>query len=326
MADTRIGWAFVGTSGWVASRFAPSVLAAGHRVVGAFGSSAEGSALFAERFGAAPYGSLQALLSDDAVDAVWIASPTPLHPEHAVAAVRAGRAILLEKPVAANAADASQLAAELAGVTTLIGTGFQHRFNPGVAAIAEALADGSLGELSSLVIQHSVAGPAAPATWRNDPASGGWAISDLGAHLLDVAQFLLPGASFWAARLSSPGRGLPVDDESWLMLAHGEATIVIRASTGAAAAASSIEAIGTKGWIKATGFWTGGGLVTDSRGREQDLGAVDLYARQVAAFSAAVTGKAWTGATLADGVRVSELTDAAWEFTRARGAAALNAV
>lgn len=321
MASSGIGWAFIGTSGWVSSRFAPSVLAAGHRVVGAFGSSAAGSAHFAERFGVTAYRDLDELLADDAVDAVWVASPTARHPEHARAAAAAGRAVLVEKPVAANAAEARALASGLSGGPAVTGTGFQHRFNPAVGAVADALARGQVGELASLVIQHSIAGPATPTAWRADPANGGWAIGDLGAHLLDIARVLLPGARFWAARLSSPGRGLAVDDESWVMLAHGEATVVIRASTGAPAAESYIEAVGTKGWVRATGFWPGGGRITGSDGRDAELGAADLYARQVAAFSAAVGGAPWTGATLDDGVGVSELLDAAWRFTRERAAA-----
>jgi predicted dehydrogenase len=263
------------------------------------------------------------MLADDAVEAVWIASPTALHPEHARAVAAAGKPMLLEKPVAATAAAARQLAGDLAGTRVLIATGFQHRFNPAVAAIAAALASGQIGTLSSLVIQHSIAGPAVPTAWRADPASGGWAIADLGAHLLDIAGRLLPGSRFWAARLTSPSRGLPVDDESWVLLARGEATVVIRAATGAAGPASFIEAIGSEGWVRADGFWAAGApaRITDSAGRDEELPAIDLYAAQAAAFSAAVTGTEWTGATLADGVRVSELLGAAWEFTRVRAAA-----
>lgn len=315
----QIGWGFVGTSGWVASKFAPSVQAAGHRVAGAFGSSAGGSARFAEQFGAIPYRSLAELLADDAVEAVWVASPTDQHPAHARAAAAAGRAVLLEKPVAPNAQEARQLAADLAGADVLIATGFQHRFNPAVAAVAGYLASGRLGTLSSLVIQHCYAGPAAPAGWRNDPArSAGWSIADLGAHLLDIAEHLLGGTEFWAARLSSPGRGLAVDDLSWVMLTHGEATVVIRSSNATPGPASFIEASGTDGWVRVTGFWTGGGHLTDSAGRDEPIPAADLYAAQAAAFSGAVAGAAWTGASLADGVRVSGLLTAARQFSQER--------
>src|SRR5262245_15008343 len=117
-----VGWAFIGTSGWVSGRFAPSVAAAGHRVVGAFGSSPAGSERFAEAHGCTPYPSLDAMLSDPAVEAVWVASPTHLHPEHARAAAAAGKAVLIEKPLAADLDQARSL-----GVPTLSGVGFHHR-------------------------------------------------------------------------------------------------------------------------------------------------------------------------------------------------------
>jgi predicted dehydrogenase len=160
-----------------------------------------------------------------------------------------------------------------------------------------------------------VAGPATPAAWRADAAmSGGWSIADLGTHLIDLAGFLFGDLGFCAARLSSPGRSLAVDDLSLVVLSCGEATVVVRASTGTPGPASSIEACGTEGWLRLTGFWGGGGQLTDSFGTVFGLEPADPYVAQVKAFSAAVRGAAWTGATLADGVRIAELTEAARAF------------
>lgn len=312
MSESPVGWAFVGTSGWVASRFAPSVRAAGHRVTGAFGSSPAGSERFAKEHGGGAYGSLEEMLADEAVEAVWVASPTHLHPEHARMVAAAGKALLLEKPVAVDAASARALASDLAGAPALIGVGFHHRFNPGVTAFADALAGGRVGTPSSVVLHHCVAGPPQPVEWRRDPAkSGGWSIADLGTHLLDIAQFLLGDLGFVAGRLSSPGRGLAVDDLACAMLTAGEATVLVRASTGTPGPPSYIEVSGTDGWLRLTGFWTGGGTLTDSAGRTTEILAADPYRVQAAAFSAAVRGGPWRGATLADGVAVAEWTTAA---------------
>jgi 1,5-anhydro-D-fructose reductase (1,5-anhydro-D-mannitol-forming) len=290
------------------------VRAAGHRVVGAFGSAPAGSARFAEKHECKAFGSLEEMFADDAVEAVWVASPTVLHPAHARAAAAAGHAVLVEKPLAVDVDSAQSLADELGKQGVLAVTGFQHRFNPGVLAVAEALA--GVGGLSSLVVHHAIAGPPRPAGWRADPAqSGGWSIADLGTHLLDIAQFLVGDLDFWAGRLSSPGRGLDVDDVSWVMLAHGEATVVVRASTGVPGPPSYIEAGGAEGWVRSTGFWTGGGRLTDSAGRDVEIPAADPYVAQVRAFSAAVRGTAaWTGASIEDGMRVMRWHVAAREF------------
>ncbi len=248
------------------------------------------------------------------MEAVWVASPTALHPDHARAAAKAGRAVLVEKPLSVEVAAARLLAEELASAPVLAATGFQHRFNPGIAAFAEALASGQIGTLSSLTLHQGYAGPPKPSAWRTDPAqSGGWAIGDIGTHLLDLARYLLGEVDVHAARLSSPGRSLVVDDLCWIMLAHGEATVVLRASTGAVVPPSTIEASGTLGWLRLTDFWTGGGHLSDSTGATRDIPAADPYVAQVTAFSAAVRGAPWTGSSIQDGVRVAELTSAARE-------------
>jgi predicted dehydrogenase len=166
------------------------------------------------------------------------------------------------------------------------------------------------------VVHHTFAGPPRPVEWRTDPAvSGGWSIGDIGTHLLDIAQTLVDGLDFCAARLSSPGRGLAVDDQAWMMLTAGEATVVLRAATGTAGPPSAIEASGTDGWVRVTGFWTGGGRLTDSTGRDEELPAVDPYVEQAKAFSAAVrNGPKWTGATVEDGLRVARWHAAARRF------------
>src|SRR5215217_5260137 len=97
----RLRWGLVGTSGFADAVFAPVLRNAGQELLGAVGSSPQGSAAFAVRHGAPrTYESLEAMLRDPDVDAVWIASPNHLHEEHVRMALEAGKHVLAEKPLA----------------------------------------------------------------------------------------------------------------------------------------------------------------------------------------------------------------------------------
>ena len=86
---SRLRWGLVGTGGFADAVFAPALRNAGQELLGAAGSSPEGSAAFAVRHGAPrTYASLEAMLRDPDVDAVWIASPNHLHEEHVRMALR----------------------------------------------------------------------------------------------------------------------------------------------------------------------------------------------------------------------------------------------
>ena len=98
---SRLRWGLVGTGGFAAAVFAPALRNAGQELLGAAGSSPQGSAAFAVRHGVPrTYASLEAMLRDPDVDAVWIASPNHLHEEHVRMALEAGKHVLAEKPLA----------------------------------------------------------------------------------------------------------------------------------------------------------------------------------------------------------------------------------
>lgn len=320
MSDVPVGWAFIGSSGWVTGKFAQAVVDAGQKVVGAFGSLPAGSVEFAQRYDCTAFQSLEEMLDHPAVEAVWVASPTAQHVDHALAVHAAGKAVLVEKPLAIDARSAGRLCEGVVPQPNLpAATAFQHRFNPSVVAVKALLDGGTLGEISSMLIHHSVIAPGTPTGWRRDPLqSGGWSVTDIGTHLLDIAGYLFGNVEFWASRLSSPGLGLGVDDLSIIILSSGQTSIVVRASTGTSGPDSLIEVSGSDGWARMADFWGGAGTLTHSVQGVHHIAPADPYVQQVAAFSAAVRGAEWCGATLDDGRRVTGIVDAAREFNAAR--------
>ncbi len=305
----RIGWGIVGTGGWADHTFAPAVLNGGGALIGAAGSSLEKSEAFAGRH-AAPraYRDVDELLADDDVQAVWVASPTDLHCDHALRALEAGKHVLVEKPMATSLADAERMAsaAKRAQVTTAVG--FQHRFNPSHRRLEELASSGELGDLVYVRLQQFIKSEGLPTDWRRDPArSGGWAINDLGTHVLDLLRFIVGDVEAIGGGLAAAQFDLPVDDLAVALLrfesANGKPAFgVVEVSTTVPGGGSVMELDGTQGVATLTGSWPGGGTLR-ARGTEVAYEVVDTYAAQVRAFGASVSqGSKYVGASWDDGL------------------------
>ena len=168
----------------------PALRAAGFAVVGLVGTDPDRTARRAERAGVPhTFTDLEAALARDDVVAVTIATPPHTHAPLAIAAVRAGRHVICEKPFALDATEARAMlaAAEAAGVTHLVGHEF--RWAPERAVAARALAAGAVGEPRFATFVSYVpmlADPDAkmPPWWFDAAAGGGW-LGASGSHVVD---------------------------------------------------------------------------------------------------------------------------------------------
>jgi predicted dehydrogenase len=150
----------------------------------------------AEAFGFARWtADWRALVEDPAVDMVAITTPNFLHEEMALAAIRAGKHVYCEKPLAGDAARALAMteAAEAAGVRTLVGYNYVH--NPAAAVAREIVAGGEIGEVVHVRGAHNedfLADPDVPMSWRCRRAeAGAGAMADLGSHIISLARYLV---------------------------------------------------------------------------------------------------------------------------------------
>ncbi len=136
----------------------------------------------ARRFGGQPYTDYQQMLDEQKPDAVTIAVPTAEHLPVALAAIRRGIHLLIEKPIAYSVADGEQIvaAAGEAGVKLMVG--HIERFNPAVAALKEHLAEGELGRVFQIDARRQ--GPF-PARVQDVGV-----VIDLAVHDLDVMRFI----------------------------------------------------------------------------------------------------------------------------------------
>ena len=152
--------------------------------------------------GAAVYGNWRELL-EHPLDAVFVCTPPAAHAEPAIAAIRQGLAVYLEKPLARSAADGEAIAAAWRGSGGVCAVGYQWRSLGLLGRVRDELA----GAAPGMLISRSV-GPTEPgraASWFDDPEASGGILFELGSHDIDLQQSLAgPAASVQALS----GRGL----------------------------------------------------------------------------------------------------------------------
>jgi predicted dehydrogenase len=186
-----VRWGVVGTGG-IAAAFATDVQLLPEAEIVAVGSRTRAAAeAFADRF-AIPrrHDSYAALVADDDIDAVYIATPHPGHRPHGLLAIRAGKAVLVEKPFAMNAAETRELIAEARERRTFLMEAMWTRFLPHVVRVRELVAAGRLGEIRSLTADFG--GWFAPDDTHRSfaPELGGGALLDLGVYPVSFASML----------------------------------------------------------------------------------------------------------------------------------------
>jgi NDP-hexose-3-ketoreductase len=171
----------------------PGLLAAGARVTAVASGRLESAQSLAAECGATAVADWRELLLRDDVDAVVISTPNVLHYEQAVAALSAGKHVLVEKPMTATTDEAERLVDEGARRPGLVLMPAQNaRFAP---LVVEAAARARATQIRSLRVALRNSGPLAwspGSTWFLDLGqSGGGALLDLGVHVLDVARCVL---------------------------------------------------------------------------------------------------------------------------------------
>jgi UDP-N-acetylglucosamine 3-dehydrogenase len=183
--------------GAVARRFhLPAFKAAGADVV-AFSSRTSASAEEAagEWGSGKVLGDWREILAIEEIDAVDVCTPNASHAEMVIAAARAGKDVLVEKPIATTLEEADAMISASRSAKTLLMTAHNVRYAPPFVAVAREIATGSLGEIHGVRAAFGHGGPrvwAPGATWFFDRAmSGGGALMDLGIHVADLLRSVL---------------------------------------------------------------------------------------------------------------------------------------
>ena len=191
MVGTRLRWGILSTASIARKKWIPGVRRSARSEVVAIGSrDGDAAERAARELGIArAHASYEALLADPDVDAVYIPLPNHLHLEWALAAVRAGKHVLCEKPLALTSRDAAVMvdAADAAGVRLM--EAFMYRLHPSWLAVRELVASGRIGRLLAVQSWYSYYNDD-PANIRNIRAAGGGALYDIGCYCVNLSRML----------------------------------------------------------------------------------------------------------------------------------------
>jgi len=132
------------------------------------------------------YATLEELVADDGIDMVDICLPTETHPPAAIAAMEAGKHVMVEKPIALTLAEADRMLATAERTGRLLMVGHVLRFFPEFALIKAAADDGRFGPLKALHLKRMAAFP----KWMQNPERMGGAAIDLHIHDTDFVRHL----------------------------------------------------------------------------------------------------------------------------------------
>ena len=187
-----IRWGIWGT-GAIAHHVASDFPLAQGAVLQAVGSrTAERAASFASAYGAArSYEGLPALLADDTLDAIYIATPNQRHAEDSLACLQAGKAVLCEKPFALNAAQAQRVADAARERNVFCMEAMWTRFIPAVVEARRLVRSGAIGPIRLIQgnFGHRMSGDSESRCFNI--AMGGGALLDLGVYLVSISYFLM---------------------------------------------------------------------------------------------------------------------------------------
>ena len=190
-----VKWGIIGLGDIAERNFAPALaLAADAELVAVMSRSIDKARAFAAKHQVAgAYDSLERMLADPALDAVYIATPNGLHAEQAIAAARAGKHVLCDKPMALTVADGERMVAAARENQVKLGVAFRNRYHPAHADARRHVQAGVLGEIQYVRAQLFVGGKRGHwKGWRVDPVLGGsGSIVGQAVHPVDLLRYLI---------------------------------------------------------------------------------------------------------------------------------------
>ncbi|MDO8491308.1 MAG: Gfo/Idh/MocA family oxidoreductase [Dehalococcoidia bacterium] len=325
-----IGWGMIGT-GRVHKWVAPAIQKAKDtRLVAVLSRDKQRAAAFAREFGIErAYTSLDDLLRDPDINAVYVGSPNGLHASQTIQAASAGKHVLCEKPMAPTVAECRSMIDACRKHGVRLGLGLQYRQHPAHRKAREIVAAGELGRLEYANAQVEIPPLWTPGWYFEPGMAGGGAMYLVGVHRIDLLRFMLGREVVEVgAFIGEQPPERPFEDFVLGMLRFDDGAFgSMHFSLNIPHGANTLEMHGNKGslyCIDTTSLWWGGSggellLKRDGGTIRYQFDKTDVYLDEIEDFNRSVLGTGEPLATGTDGLRAAEVSLALFEAGRKRG-------
>jgi 1,5-anhydro-D-fructose reductase (1,5-anhydro-D-mannitol-forming) len=329
IALSTVRWGMVGIGKLADAAIAPAIaLADNSELVAVCSRDATRADNFAERHGAGyAFDDFDAMLADDLVQVVYISSPNAVHHSQALAALRAGKHVLVDKPLALTAEEGRSLVDAATEADVRLAVGFHLRHKQTNVTARQAIAGGAIGAPAHFQMLVGAGKNVFPFdTWRTDAAlAGGGTLLNQGTHGFDLVEFI------------SSSRIVEVSAIADVTSAHGEPTLEevfvasCRLENGALATVSCDQVlagtrrdwtgVGSEGWLEGRGCLgaaEGDAIILHRDGESTTLASSShtAYEQEVADFSAAILADEPVNGDGVDGLRSIVLVEALYRSAR----------
>jgi 1,5-anhydro-D-fructose reductase (1,5-anhydro-D-mannitol-forming) len=322
--ETAVRWGVIGLGGVVEQHIAPAIVGSSHsKLVACVGSTPEKTHTFAQKYGVErSYASIEELAAAKEVEAIFIATPNADHHRMVLAAARAGKHVLCEKPLALSATHGIEMVNACREAGVILRVAFQIRLEEILIRAREVVRSGMLGDLRSVMFER-IAPLRQHGAWRDDPRQGG-VLFDVAVHLFDQVRWLTGMDIEEVSAYSHPDRRVGAADSTIAVLGTlGDGChVVVRASREIAHAGNDLRIQGSKGMLTTSALrWADEHVLqitTDAGVVVERFAPTAIYKRQIEAFASEVTGGAGTLASGEDGLRAVHIATAVLKSIQSR--------
>lgn len=312
-----MNWLLVGASNVAHEWIVPAIRAIGDEVISIVSGHLERAQDFAHRHDISNFSTdLNQALSHEEIDAVYISSTNSLHFEQAIAALKAKKHVMCEKPMALSITDAKEMIFQAEVNQVVLGVNYHLRNSAVIKKMRELIVSDAIGDVLTIRFCHAVSLPEKLQSWRiNTPAEGG-VVLDITVHDIDTLRFLLDDEPISVSAMAQTGlisqNNIPETVMGTIAFAKGTLVSFYDSFT-VQYFQTSIDVIGTKGTLLARNTLTqhavGELQLNNIHGTQTiDIKNENLYASSLQKFKNATQNRGQPAATAYDGLRSLEVS------------------